>query len=135
MGTAVRNEAAAIIDTAKSYSKSRLMKSPLLTEKGTFGNLGMYISGIPVGLLVDAKGAKPGTLIGCVLLGVGYFGLYRGENSILPNQTDDPAYAGGMGSFALPWFCLLSFMTGLGGAAAFAGAIKTCKTPIASRDR
>ena len=38
----------------------------------------MYIAGIPVGLLVDNKGPRPGVLLGSVLLGVGYFFQYKG---------------------------------------------------------
>jgi MFS family permease len=77
-----------------------------------FGNLGMYGSGIPVGILTDAKGAKPGTIIGAFLLGGGYFALHR-------------AYVGGAGSFSVPLLCLFSFMTGCGSSFAFAGSIKT----------
>ncbi|MCJ1251376.1 hypothetical protein MMC30_008609 [Trapelia coarctata] len=79
---------------------------------GVAGNLGMYASGIPVGLLVDAKGPKPGVLGGSVMLGIGYFALYW-------------AYNGGPESVAMPWLCLASFLTGAGGCAAFAGSIKT----------
>lgn len=38
-----------------------------------------------------------------------------------------PAYDGGPGSIALPWLCFATFLTGIGGAAAFSGSIKTCK--------
>ena len=40
----------------------------------------MYIAGIPVGLLVDAKGPRPGVLLGGLLLGTGYLILYRGTD-------------------------------------------------------
>ncbi|KAL9131609.1 MAG: hypothetical protein Q9217_000497 [Psora testacea] len=72
----------------------------------------MYTAGIPVGLLVDNKGPRPGVLLGSVLLGVGYFFQYR-------------AYNGGPGSMGIPWLCLFASMTGIGGCAAFAGSIKT----------
>ena len=39
----------------------------------------MYIAGIPVGMLVDSKGPRPTVLGGSVILGLGYFFLYRGE--------------------------------------------------------
>ena len=38
----------------------------------------MYTAGIPVGLLVDSKGPRPGVVLGSVLLGVGYYFQYRG---------------------------------------------------------
>lgn len=79
---------------------------------GTSANLGMYIGGIPVGMLVDRKGPRPGVLIGGGSMTVGYFAMHR-------------AYKSGPGSIALPWLCLFAFMTGIGGAAAFAGSIKT----------
>ena len=93
----------------------------------------MYMAGIPVGLLVDNKGPRPGALLGCVSLGTGYFSMYRGKNSSPisdPISTSYPlaAYEGGPGSIEMPWLCLFAFMTGIGGCAAFAGAIKTCKT-------
>lgn len=40
------------------------------------------------------------------------------------------AYETGAGSVGLPWLCLYSAATGLGGAASFAGSIKTCKILI-----
>ena len=30
---------------------------------------------------------------------------------------------------SVPWLCFFGFMTGVGGCAAFAGAVKTCETP------
>ncbi|KAL8986765.1 MAG: hypothetical protein Q9177_003967 [Variospora cf. flavescens] len=79
---------------------------------GTSANLGMYIGGIPVGMLVDRKGPRPGVLMGGGLMTVGYFSIHR-------------AYESGPGSIALPWLCLFAFMTGIGGASAFSGSIKT----------
>ncbi len=38
----------------------------------------MYTAGIPVGLLVDNRGPRPGALLGAVSIGVGYFSIYRG---------------------------------------------------------
>lgn len=46
--------------------------------QGTAGNLGMYGSGILVGMLVDAKGPRPAVLLGALSLGIGYFPIYRG---------------------------------------------------------
>ena len=70
----------------------------------------MYSLGIPVGMLVDAKGPRIAVILGAVLLALGYFPLHQ-------------AYDKGSGS--MPLLCLFSFFTGLGGCAAFAAAIKT----------
>jgi MFS family permease len=66
--------------------------------------------GIPVGMMVDAKGPRPAVIMGALLLGAGYFPLHQ-------------AYDKGSGS--MPLLCIFSFFTGLGGCAAFAAAIKT----------
>ncbi|KAL8929195.1 MAG: hypothetical protein Q9208_001278 [Pyrenodesmia sp. 3 TL-2023] len=78
---------------------------------GTSANLGMYGAGIPVGMLVDRKGPRPGVLLGGGFLTVGYFAMHR-------------AYESGPGSVALPLLCFFAFMTGIGGASAFSGSIK-----------
>lgn len=77
---------------------------------GLAGNLGMYAFGMPVGILVDAKGPRPAVLLGSVMLALGYFPLHL-------------AYGKGSGSVAL--MCLYSFLSGLGGCTAFAAAVKT----------
>lgn len=66
--------------------------------------------GIPIGMLVDAKGPRSAVIIGVLFLAAGYFPLHQ-------------AFDRGSGS--MPLLCLFSFMTGLGGCAAFAAAIKT----------
>jgi MFS family permease len=66
--------------------------------------------GIPVGLLVDAKGPRPAVILGALLLAAGYFPLHQ-------------AYDKGSGS--MPLLCFFSFLTGLGGCGAFAASIKT----------
>lgn len=70
----------------------------------------MYSFGIPVGILVDSKGPRPAVVIGCLLLGLGYFPLHQAYNR---------------GSGSVPLLCLFSFLTGLGGCAAFAASVKT----------
>jgi hypothetical protein len=70
----------------------------------------MYSLGIPVGMLVDAKGPRIAVIMGAVLLALGYFPLHQ-------------AYDKGSGS--MPLLCLFSFFTGVGGCSAFAAAIKT----------
>jgi hypothetical protein len=69
----------------------------------------MYSLGIPVGMLVDAKGSRIAVILGALFLGGGYFFLHQ-------------AYDRGSGS--MPLLCMFSFFTGLGGCAAFAAAIK-----------
>ena len=116
MGAPVRRQAPALLDGDQSHRVFRHTIPPsIITEmcQGTMGNLGMYASGIPVGLLVDAKGPRPGVFIGSIFVGTGYFGIYK-------------AHAGGEGSIALPWLCFFAVLTGIGGASAFAGSIKTC---------
>ena len=49
--------------------------------QGTFGNFGMYTAGIPIGMLVDSKGPRPGVTLGAVALGIGYFSIYRCEDT------------------------------------------------------
>ena len=43
----------------------------------------MYGAGIPVGILVDAKGPRPAIAIGAVSLGLGYFLINRGDSSTI----------------------------------------------------
>ena len=70
----------------------------------------MYSMGIPVGIFVDTRGPRPAVIFGSILLAAGYFPLRQ-------------AYVKGEGSVAV--LCLFSALTGLGGCAAFAAAIKT----------
>lgn len=70
----------------------------------------MYSLGIPVGMLVDAKGPRLAAILGAVSLAVGYFPLHQ-------------AYDRGSGSMTM--LCIYSYCSGLGGCAAFAAAIKT----------
>ncbi|KAF7715538.1 Uncharacterized protein PECH_004743 [Penicillium ucsense] len=79
---------------------------------GVAGNLGMYAMGIPMGLLTDARGPRVITLIGSILLGLGYYPIYR-------------AYQSGEGSMPIILLCFFAFLTGVGGCSAFGGAIKT----------
>ncbi|OJD19854.1 hypothetical protein AJ78_00214 [Emergomyces pasteurianus Ep9510] len=78
---------------------------------GAAGNLGMYASGIPIGLLVDSKGPRPGILIGIVALWLGYFPIHR-------------AYVSGHGSMSVPALCFFMLFSGVGSGAGFSGAIK-----------
>ncbi|KAI1821883.1 MFS general substrate transporter [Xylaria intraflava] len=77
---------------------------------GAAGNLGMYLVGVPVGMFTDSRGPRPAVFGGAILLGLGYLPLQR-------------AYDAGQGS--VPWLSFASFLTGLGGCAAFAAVVKT----------
>ena len=89
----------------------------------------MYAAGIPLGLLVDSKGPRLGSLIGAIALGLGYFLLHQGAR-IAPcdwSQTTNvlPAYVSGPGLMSLPILFFFSFLTGLGSFSAFSASIKT----------
>ena len=51
------------------------------TVQGSFGNLGMYIPAILVGIVVDSRGPRLGVALGAVLLGIGYGAIYFGSSS------------------------------------------------------
>ena len=90
----------------------------------------MYGAGIPVGLFVDSKGPRPGVLFGAILMGLGYILLRKGISPLVAAlnmrwSKVSVAYDGGPGSMAMPLLCFLAFLTGVGGAAAFFGALKT----------
>ena len=93
----------------------------------------MYGAGVLVGLLVDTKGPRPGVLLGGLLLGVGNLVLHRGRVTAngyshhVKLLTPMAAYESGPGSVTLPWLCFATFLSGLGGASAFYGAMKTSK--------
>lgn len=42
------------------------------------GNLGMYATGIPAGMLIDARGPRWGVAIGTVLFAAGYYPIAKG---------------------------------------------------------
>ncbi|OCK79007.1 MFS general substrate transporter [Lepidopterella palustris CBS 459.81] len=79
---------------------------------GTAANIGMYASGIPMGMVVDKKGPRPAALVGTFALAAGYF----------PIRT---AYENGPGSMSVALISFLSFLTGAGSCAAFQAALKT----------
>ncbi|RPA94478.1 MFS general substrate transporter [Choiromyces venosus 120613-1] len=78
---------------------------------GTFGNLGMYLSGIPSGILVDSKGPRLPVLIGAAALLIGYYPMYLAMES-------------GKGSTSIFVLCFFSALTGAGSCSAFGGAMK-----------
>ncbi|KAI5781250.1 major facilitator superfamily domain-containing protein [Geopyxis carbonaria] len=78
---------------------------------GTFGNLGMYLSGIPGGMLVDSKGPRPPILLGAVFLLAGYYPIHL-------------AMLRGLGSYSVSSLCFFSMLTGVGSCLTFGGALK-----------
>ncbi|KAF7593700.1 hypothetical protein BBP40_010992 [Aspergillus hancockii] len=70
---------------------------------GAAGNLGMYASGVPLGLLTDARGPRLTTFLGAIAL----------------------AYEHGQGSLGVAVLSFFSFLTGLGSCSAFSASIKT----------
>lgn len=75
----------------------------------------MYAVGIPVGLVVDGRGPRVGTIFGAACLGFGYFPLWS-------------AYDKGPGQSPFILLCLASLLTGIGSCSCFTGAIKVCAT-------
>lgn len=49
---------------------------------GVAGNVGMYASGIPAGLLIDKRGPRPAILLGAIALGTGYFPIRKGIDTV-----------------------------------------------------
>lgn len=78
---------------------------------GAAANIGMYASGIPMGMVVDKKGPRPAALLGAFALAIGYF----------PIRT---AFDNGPGSMSVFLLSFLSFLTGVGSCAAFQAALK-----------
>ncbi|KAL5364165.1 major facilitator superfamily domain-containing protein [Aspergillus floccosus] len=78
---------------------------------GAAGNLGMYASGIPLGLLTDARGPRLTTFLGAITLAIGYFPLYS-------------AYEKGQGSLSVGLLAFFAFFTGFGSCSAFSASIK-----------
>ena len=50
--------------------------------QGTLANLGMYATGIPMGMLIDARGPRVAVVIGALALGIGYYPIHRGTSLI-----------------------------------------------------
>jgi hypothetical protein len=90
----------------------------LTAWQGAAGNLGMYAMGIPMGLLTDARGPRLITLVGSILLALGYYPIYLGIQiwdvhigSRMPLLTLDSVSIGrGLGANHLP--VLLCFLDG-----------------------
>ena len=92
------------------------------------GNLGMYASGIPVGMLIDARGPRWGVALGTVLFGAGYYPIAKGGHcsDMIKTRTDRyAAFDAGPGGYSIASLCLFSFFTGAGSCSAFTASIKT----------
>jgi hypothetical protein len=48
-------------------------------RQGMFGNLGMYGTGIPTGMMVDRYGPRSGGIFGCLTVAIGYMVIYEGK--------------------------------------------------------
>ncbi|KAJ9212871.1 hypothetical protein DTO166G4_5528 [Paecilomyces variotii] len=79
---------------------------------GAAGNLGMYASGVPLGVMIDGRGPRLAIFLGALAVGVGYYPLHV-------------AYEKGQGSIAMPLLLIFAFLTGLGSCSGFSAAIKT----------
>jgi MFS family permease len=98
-----------------SHLPSSVIRAATEQHQGSAGNIGMYASGIPFGILIDTKGPRWAILIGAVSLACGYFPLYS-------------AYQKGPESTSFGALCLYGFLAGMGGCSAFAGSIKVSAT-------
>jgi MFS family permease len=116
MGTAIRPAPEAVFDPEQPYrtwtSRNRKLAELTQNPQGTFGNLGMYASGIPTGMMVDSKGPRWGVALGAVLFAAGYYPIAQ-------------AYEAGPGAYNVGTLCVFSFFSGAGSASAFTAAIKT----------
>jgi len=100
---------------APSFADRLGLSATEINVLGNAGNLGMYATGIPAGLLIDSRGPRWGVLLGCICLACGYFPLHKAYE------------ASGQGySIGLLGFCC--FLTGVGSCSAFSASIKTCAT-------
>ncbi|BAE59788.1 unnamed protein product [Aspergillus oryzae RIB40] len=77
-----------IVSCLVSLGKADVYRTDV--SQGVAGNLGMYASGVPLGLLTDARGPRLTTFIGAVALGVGYYPIYIGLSVWLLPALDDP---------------------------------------------
>ena len=81
MGTSICRKDEALFNPEqldRGLSTLNIIRLASYIWQGTFCNLGMYTAGVPIGLLVDAKGPRPGALFGSASLAAGYFSLYKG---------------------------------------------------------
>ena len=60
------------------FSLEAFLEHWLRMEQGAAANIGMYASGIPMGIVVDKKGPRPAALLGAFALAIGYFPIRAG---------------------------------------------------------
>lgn len=80
MGSPIRRKNEAIVHREQPHRTpcKCLLTQILISAQGSFGNLGMYVPAILVGIMVDSRGPKLGVTLGAVLLGIGYGAIYFG---------------------------------------------------------
>lgn len=80
MGPAIRRAIEAVVhgEQPNRMPSRRLLQTTSHKPQGSFGNFGMYIPAILVGIVVDSKGPRLGVAFGAVLLGIGYAAIYSG---------------------------------------------------------
>ncbi|EED13194.1 MFS transporter, putative [Talaromyces stipitatus ATCC 10500] len=96
---------------APQFAERMVLSSKQSNMIGIAGNIGLYCSGFFTGYLTDTRGPRPTLLLGALALFWGYYPLYL-------------AYNHGQDFLSLSSLCFFSWLTGLGGSAAFSGAIK-----------
>ncbi|KAF2136765.1 uncharacterized protein K452DRAFT_236919 [Aplosporella prunicola CBS 121167] len=97
---------------APQYAERLQLSTTQSNLIGVAGNIGMYASGIPVGMLVDRSGPRPPALLGAACLALGYYPLQK-------------AFENGPGSMSVFLMCFLNFLTGVGSCSASSAALKT----------
>jgi MFS family permease len=100
---------------APSFADRLGLSATEINILGNAGNLGMYATGIPAGLLIDSRGPRWGVLLGCICLACGYFPLHK-------------AYEASGEGYSVALLCFCCFLTGVGSCSAFSASIKTCAT-------
>jgi hypothetical protein len=82
MGASICGEDEAVLYREQHHRTSfnSSQPAPPYTTQGSFGNLGMYIPAILVGIVVDSKGPRLGVGLGAILLGIGYYAMYSGRS-------------------------------------------------------
>ncbi|GAA5850222.1 hypothetical protein JCM8547_001048 [Rhodosporidiobolus lusitaniae] len=91
------------------------LSSTAINVVGAAGNAGVYLSGPLIGLVVDRRGPRIVLLLAAACSGLGYFGLH-----LLYDSGPDGLYQ----LVGLPGLSLCQVLTGVGGSAGLAAAVK-----------